>query len=199
MKLNREGKIYTILFTFIVSFVFVFLLSAVNSLTVERSRNNQELFKIKALLNAFGIPFSSNEDAFEKFSKFVQRFQPSDIELYRTVLNGEEMYAYVFQGNGLWGPIVGVIAVDSKVNKIFGIDFISQSETPGLGARIEEKWFKEQFRGKNVQHGLIVTRTRTGAENEVDAITGATSTSKAVERIVNDALNNLRKTLGVRP
>ncbi|MEN3008702.1 FMN-binding protein [Pseudothermotoga sp.] len=199
MKLNREGRIYTIFFTFVVSFIFVFLLSAVNSLTAEKSRNNQELFKIKALLNAFGIPFSSNGDAFEKFSKFVQRSQLFDMELYRAVLNGEEMYGYIFQGNGLWGPIVGVIAVDSKVSKILGIDFISQSETPGLGARIEEAWFKEQFRGKNVQHGLVVTKARTGAENEVDAITGATSTSKAVERIVNDALNSLKKTLGVKP
>lgn len=197
MKLNRESKIYTILFTFIVSFVFVFLLSAANSLTIERSKKNQELFKVRALLNALNVPFSNNEEALEKFSKFVQRVHPSDIELYRAILNGETFYAHVFQGNGLWGPIVGVIAVDAAVTKIVGIDFVSQSETPGLGARIEEEWFKEQFRGKSVEKGLIVTKARSGAENEVDAITGATSTSKAVERIINDALKDLKKALGV--
>ncbi len=199
MKLDRESKIYTILFTFIVSFFFVFLLSAANSLTVERSKKNQELFKIRAILNALNVSFSNDEEALEKFSKFVQRVQPSDIELYRASLDGETFYAHVFQGNGLWGPIAGVIAVDATATKIVGIDFVSQNETPGLGARIEERWFKEQFRGKSAEKGLIVTKTRTGAENEVDAITGATSTSKAVERIINDALKDLKKALGVRP
>lgn len=199
MKLDRESKIYTILFTFIVSFFFVFLLSAANSLTVERSKKNQELFKIRAILNALNVSFSNDEEALEKFSKFVQRVQPSDIELYRASLDGETFYAHVFQGNGLWGPIAGVIAVDATATKIVGIDFVSQNETPGLGARIEERWFKEQFRGKSTEKGLIVTKTRTGAENEVDAITGATSTSKAVERIINDALKDLKKALGVRP
>ena len=95
-------------------------------------------------------------------------------------------------GAGLWGPIWGYIAFQPDGRTIAGAYFDHESETPGLGAKIkDEAWFREKFAGKQVAFGseplfnLAKNAEATGAANAVDAITGATMTSKGL----NDALN----------
>ena len=95
-------------------------------------------------------------------------------------------------GAGLWGPIWGYVAFQPDHYTIAGAYFDHESETPGLGAKIkDEAWFREKFIGKKVEWGtepafkLEKNVEATGAENAVDAITGATMTSKGL----NEALN----------
>lgn len=95
-------------------------------------------------------------------------------------------------GAGLWGPIWGYIAFDSDCKTIKGAYFDHESETPGLGAKIkDEPWFREKFAGRKVAFGstplfsLAKNAEANGAENAVDAISGATMTSKGL----NEALN----------
>ncbi len=95
-------------------------------------------------------------------------------------------------GAGLWGPVWGYIAFQPDCRTIAGAYFDHESETPGLGAKIkDEAWFREKFIGKKVEWGnepafrLEKNAEATGAENAVDAITGATMTSKGL----NEALN----------
>ena len=95
-------------------------------------------------------------------------------------------------GAGLWGPIWGYIAFQNDGRTIAGAYFDHESETPGLGAKIkDEAWFREKFAGRKVAFGtdkpfsLAKNAEATGADNAVDAITGATMTSKGL----NEALN----------
>ena len=95
-------------------------------------------------------------------------------------------------GAGLWGPIWGYVAFQPDCRTIAGAYFDHESETPGLGAKIkDEAWFREKFIGKKVEWGeepafrLEKNAEATGAENAVDALTGATMTSKGL----NEALN----------
>ena len=95
-------------------------------------------------------------------------------------------------GAGLWGPVWGYVAFQPDRQTIAGAYFDHESETPGLGAKIkDEAWFREKFIGKKVEWGdepafrLEKNAEATGAENTVDAITGATMTSKGL----NEALN----------
>ena len=67
------------------------------------------------------------------------------------------------------------------------IDFIKQNETPGLGARIEEEWFRKQFRGKTPPFTLVQEDTENTAPDEINAITGATYTSSYVRDMVNNS------------
>ena len=70
-----------------------------------------------------------------------------------------------------------------------GIEVLDHSETPGLGGRITEESFKKQFAGKKVKPNLSIVKERKAANpNEVDAITGATNTSKGIEAFINDAM-----------
>jgi len=202
MKIDRENKVYTIAFTFIITFAFVIVLSLINNATEPTVKKNQELLKVKAILNAMDISYLSDDEALDKFRNDVQKVENDKYEIYKTTSGGEEIYALIFSGSGLWGTITGVLAVDSSLSTIKGIDFISQSETPGLGGRIEENWFKDQFRDEKVSSGMIsVSVTKTDGSKEdgkVDAVTGATLTSKSVEKIVNDSLAKLREVLGVK-
>ncbi|NLH38170.1 MAG: FMN-binding protein [Thermotogaceae bacterium] len=202
MKIDRENKVYTIAFTFIITFAFVIVLSLINNATEPTVKKNQELLKVKAILNAMDISYLSDDEALDKFRNDVQKVENDKYEIYKTTSGGEEIYALIFSGSGLWGTITGVLAVDSSLSTIKGIDFISQSETPGLGGRIEENWFKDQFRDEKVSSGMIsVSVTKTDGSKEdgkVDAVTGATLTSKSVEKIVNDSLVRLREVLGVK-
>lgn len=95
-------------------------------------------------------------------------------------------------GAGLWGPVWGYIAFESDCHTIAGAYFDHESETPGLGAKIkDEAWFREKFAGKTVEWGeaplftLDKNAEATGATNAIDAISGATMTSRGL----NEALN----------
>ncbi|HEY8542904.1 MAG TPA: FMN-binding protein [Pseudothermotoga sp.] len=201
--MNKEGKFYTILFSFIITFVFVLLLSLLNASTIQRIQNNERLFKIKAILKAFGIEYKNDQEALSNFEKYVKIKRINNVDLYYITSDAQTLYGVVFNGSGLWSNISGFIAVDETVEKIVGIEFISQAETPGLGGRIEEEWFKNQFRSEKLANGAITIQVGgTGdydhENGKVDAITGATQTSKSLERIINDHLGILRDILGVR-
>jgi Na+-transporting NADH:ubiquinone oxidoreductase subunit C len=77
-----------------------------------------------------------------------------------------------------------VVGFAADRQRLSGIDFLKQQETPGLGARIGEPWFKQQFKGKRGPF-TTVGEGEPSAENQFDAITGATITSNAVKAIVN--------------
>jgi len=106
-------------------------------------------------------------------------------------------YAFVGEGKGYSSILKIMIGVD-KMDNIKGIKILSQQETPGLGARVDEiktkvtiwdmlkgkrvpktePWFQEQFRYKGL--------------NQIQAITGATITSKAVVSIVKKAVTRFK-------
>ena len=85
--------------------------------------------------------------------------------------------------------------------------FIEQAETPGLGGRITEDAFEQQFKGLNAappeqgRQYIYVARERPENRNDprfgrsVDAITGATQTSMAVERLLNADLEQFRRAM----
>lgn len=78
---------------------------------------------------------------------------------------------------------VGITAEGS----LTGIGFLSISETPGLGMNAKEPAFKDQFMGKAAQT-FEVTKTGAMADNQIQAISGATITSSAVTNATNAAV-----------
>uniref|UniRef100_A0A7V4FI39 FMN-binding protein n=1 Tax=Fervidobacterium pennivorans TaxID=93466 RepID=A0A7V4FI39_FERPE len=201
MRFDRDSKVYTVIFTFIVSFAFLVVLSGLNVMTSQQVKKNQELFMIRAVLNAMGIPYTSDDKAIDIFKSKVTMETKDSYNLFSAEVDGEKVYAILFNGSGLWGNISGVLAVNSDVSRIVGIDFISQSETPGLGGRIEESWFKEQFRNEAIVNGKVLVSTTkvpdSKDDGQVDAITGATLTSKSIEKIIATYIPILKSLLGV--
>lgn len=89
----------------------------------------------------------------------------------------------VITANGYGGDIkvsLG-ISIDGTVT---GMEILSINETAGLGMKAAESKFKNQFKDKNVNQ-FAYTKTGAVEENEIDAISGATITTKAVTEAVN--------------
>lgn len=193
--MKKDTKIYTVFFTFILTFVFVFILSTVNEFTKEKISENQSLFLKRAVLNSVGITYRNNMEIIDIYSKEISVKTFSGKEIYIAEKENKKIYAIIFSGNGLWSSITGILAVDPAEGRLSGFDIIEQNETPGLGGRIDEKEFKDQFSNEKIINGMIRFVKGEGDFNKdngtVDSISGASSTSKSLEKIFNNALNEL--------
>ncbi|MBN2544501.1 MAG: FMN-binding protein [Spirochaetes bacterium] len=202
----KESKLYTVIFTFIISFAFIVILAFINSMTREKIAINSDLFMIKAVLNAMKIDYSTDQEAYKKFKddaflrKTVKKSKLNNNEysIYRAFVNNENITSIINTGQGLWGEITMVTAFDENIDKIIGVDIISQNETPGLGGRIGEKWFKDQFTDEKIGNGIKMTLSDrkygdTDHNNSsFDAITGATRTSERILFIINDSIKIMK-------
>ena len=109
--------------------------------------------------------------------------------------DGERVIILPVEGKGLWGPIWGYISLRSDMNTIYGVKFDHKAETPGLGAEINTAPFESMFRDKRLYDGekfvsVKVIKGGTTPDNPhgVDAISGGTITSKALEEMLADCL-----------
>lgn len=89
-------------------------------------------------------------------------------------------------GNGYGGALTVAVGLDST-GGILGVSVISQSETAGLGSKCTEKSFTDKFVGLTGR----VEYTKDGEAGKVDALSGATVTTKAVVEAVNAALDQV--------
>ncbi len=102
--------------------------------------------------------------------------------------DGSQAYIFSAYGAGLWGPIWGWISLKTDFSTVVGVKFDHSGETPGLGAEIANPVFAAQFTGKEIfvngeltSIAIVKGGAKEGSTNEVDAISGGTITSKALE------------------
>lgn len=184
----KKGYIYTLIFMAVVSIVFTGLLAGVNAAYKDKIKRNQDTAIKVSILSSVGIV---TEDDFNKtFDDKAEEKKIGDIIYYSIETTEGNVLAVPFEGPGLWGTIKGYIGVSEDFTSIKGIAFTEQNETPGLGGRIDEDWYKEQFNGVLLT-GVVVY----GDESGLDAITGATSTSNAVLKIINNLVGTTLKEL----
>lgn len=103
-------------------------------------------------------------------------------------------YAIKIQTKGYGGKIDLMVGI-SKEGKIEGIKILNQSETPGLGANSTNRNFYNQYKGKPIDKDIEVVKTKPSKDTEIQAITGATITSRAVTSAVNEAVKYYKSEL----
>lgn len=199
-----KNSLYTIFFMLIITIIFISILSFIYIYTKPMIELNEKIVLQKAILYSAGIKLPENKKEIEKIyntqvkeiskngNVIFYKVYNKDITTYSTKEAENYLICYVvpINGPGLWGEIKAVIAISKDLKQISGIEFIKQNETPGLGARISETWFKEQFRNKTPPLVLVPEKTSKG-DKEIDAITGATRTSTFVLKLVNSNFENL--------
>ena len=196
MGVSIGTGVHTILFMVVVTAVFITAVSLVHLVTRERITINESLFLKRAVLYAANIDVPAGSREVERFfAANVKEMYTSDttgriFHIVDTASGDRQGCVFVRHGAGLWGTIEAVIGYDRDLKTITGIDFTRQNETPGLGGRIAESWFKEQFRNKPLRL-IMKAEGEAAAHEEFDAITGATITSTAVLNILNHCADNL--------
>lgn len=127
-------------------------------------------------------------DTFEKLDQAtidaVKATSPGIIDIAEAKAGSETLGYVVKSGtNGFGGAMEVMVGVD-KDGKVTGIRLGNNAETPGLGDNAKKPEFYEQFPGKDLLAGIGVNKAEPGA-NEIQAMTGATVTSRAVVDAVN--------------
>jgi len=122
-----------------------------------------------------------------------------------TGIDGEEIIyykadngaGYVFSTSSKgYGGTVAVMTGITSEGEIAGITITSQNETPGLGQKALNTSFTDQYRMAIPDGGILVTKSGNSADNEIDAIAGATITTNAVTNAVNEAINIYHEIVG---
>ncbi len=125
----------------------------------------------------------------------VDRFQLKDGEVERTffvgVMDGEpRALTFETSGRGYGGDVGLMVGIDVQENQIVGVGVTTHAETPGMGAKAQtDPSFAAQFRDLPLDKQVNVT----GDGGSINAISGATITSRAVCSATNDALKLFEK------
>ena len=98
------------------------------------------------------------------------------------------------RGYGLWGTLLGYLALEGDLDTVAGLGFYFHKETPGLGGEVDNPKWKALWREVDAfdEQGapairLVKTRSAAGspaAKYEVDALSGATLTTRGIENLV---------------
>ena len=112
--------------------------------------------------------------------------------------DAKKFYIIPMYGKGLWDAIWGFISLDEEM-VVQGVYFDHKGETPGLGANIKMRFFMDDFVGEslmdgnsyagvNVVKGNNDPLNNDKADNEVDALAGATITGNGVSAMIKETL-----------
>jgi len=158
-------------------------LALVNIYTSPIITKNNEIKYMSTVLDVFGISYDAedSDSIISTYKDAIEESEADGIRLFTDTSSGRT--ATSISGSGFQGSITLIVALDGDI--ISGFKVVSQVETPGLGARITEDPFQKSFIGKHVSDGIKMTRSGNAGISEFDAITGATETSRALERILN--------------
>lgn len=188
---KKKSMVYPVVFMLVLAGVLTAILAFINEQTLPTIQFNEEIELKEKILNVFDIlPEDATPEIID--TNFNESITTEDYEgnpLYIYKQNGETVaYAVPFDGPGLWGSINGYLGITADKNTITGIEFIKQEETPGLGGRIAEDEYKNQYRDLDisniVNNEIIINRPAPGGN--VDAIAGATQTSTFVTNMLNE-------------
>ncbi len=175
MKTLKEFLIPTVTL-FVICLVATFLLGMTNSVTAPIIEQLAIETEIKSRQVVFADANSFGEaEILEDGTSVVAALDESGNVIGHVVVNTTKGYG---------GDISVMTGVDAE-GKVTGVNILSHAETAGLGAKAAEQSFRDKFLGH--VFGITVSKDKAG-ENSIDAITGATITSRAVVEAVNAAI-----------
>ncbi|WKZ68893.1 MAG: FMN-binding protein [Melioribacteraceae bacterium] len=128
-------------------------------------------------------------------AKSYNKIENLDFELYEVLdeNNNRIGFALPYEGNGFQGKIRLMFGIKSDLKELVGLEVLEQVETPGLGTKITEEPFTSQFVNLIAEPKIEwVKGVAPSSDNEIQAITGATISSKALVEIINAGLTKLR-------
>lgn len=194
------------LILFVITLVAGLLLGFVYEITEEPRAEQAEKKQNDAYKEVF-----SNAEGFEGVDFTDSKFDKMDISIIEgldealenagysdttvtvdgvvSYVSGYNTYGYVVtvtSKEGYGGDIQFTVGFNLE-GTVTGISMLSINETAGLGMKAKEKSFTDKFVGKSGGNFVVDKDNSAGLENEIDAISGATVTTRAITKGVNAA------------
>ncbi|MCR4964972.1 MAG: FMN-binding protein [Bacteroidales bacterium] len=193
--MKKFSNTYIFIYITVLVLVIAVVLTLVTTGLKPRRDFNKQAEKCQQILQAAGYNGLDRQKSVELFAKVAEKTSTDSIEQYKIVCSdGTTGKAVRLDGKGLWGAIWGYVVISEDGTTIKGITLDHKSETPGLGAKITDETFLNAFKGKKLydKDGKFVsvrvlkpgTSAEISAENRVDAISGATITSRGVDEMM---------------
>ena len=175
------------------------LLFGANAATNVLITANADALLKSEILTAHGIEFyfTNIHDVFDASTTVIKveseyEGNPFTYTFYEDNVSGAVTFGFGPDfGGGVWGPIIGLLSLETDFTTIIRIAILQQEETPGLGGIVATRPYLDQFVGKTIGLGddeLSIIKdldVATAELNEVRSITGATRTSNAFDLILN--------------
>jgi Na+-transporting NADH:ubiquinone oxidoreductase subunit C len=189
---TARKRVFPVVFMLVVTLVFISITTVIYTYTKEQISLNERLRLKEAVLYSAGVQLPDNPAEVDRM--YDERVTEVRDEAGRTRYfevkdpdsSAVEGYVVIRTGAGLWGEITAAVGFDKNVESFTGLEILDQNETPGLGGRIGEAWFKDQFNGKRPPLTTVPEGNPTD-QNQFQAITGASYSTAAIQDIMNNA------------
>lgn len=179
-KLNPKAIIKPTLVLLIICLVISALLAGTNMMTKDPIEQQSELKAQQA-----------RQTVMPDAAKFEQKtLGGTDAQCYAAMDKTGKLIGYTLTASakGYGGDVQVMTGIDARSGEISGVAILFQNETPGLGANAVNPDFTGQYKQALPGEGFEVIKNAQPQEGQVEAMTGATITSKAVTAAVNKAV-----------
>lgn len=202
MENKKSTLIKDAIILFVITLIAGFGLGFVNEVTETPIADANAKAKQEAYQSVFADAYEFVEDEaiaekVENSADFLSDNDLSGAEITEVLLANDESgtaigYVVSFTAKEGYGGDITLSMGITNEGTITGLEVLSASETAGLGAKCTESAFKDQFQGINAD-SIEYTKDGKSADNQIDAISGATITTKAVTKGVNAAIAFLKQ------
>lgn len=179
-----DGILKLVVVLGLITFVCALLLGVVNQITKPMIDQNEINTRNEAMSELIANAEFEGLEVPEEVSSPADKNAIPITGVYKATVDGQPAgYCVEVQPKGFGGAIKMMVGINADAT-VAGIKVTSHAETPGLGAKAQSdaEWVKN-YQGKAADGALAVTKDG----GEINAITGATITSRAVTNGVNAA------------
>ncbi len=168
---------------------------------IEQNKINETLEKVPELVlgSALAAKMAAEDQTLEIVPRQVEVQKAARSKYYSVYearyQNERKGWVVKTKGQGYADTIELLLGLSPDLTKITGLFVLDQKETPGLGNKIITDEWRGQFIDAPADGNLVVVKTGKTSSAQIDAVTGATISSKSVTALVNTAIGDVRTKL----
>jgi len=197
MPRPSKGSVYTLIYAAVLGVVCATVLTGAHTMLgpmQQARRKGRTTQQVLAALRVPGAEKVSGEAAEDLLAAKVTREERGG-EVIHKYLEDEELRAVAlrFEGPGYLGPIEGYVSLEADWQTLRAVVITECSESPGLGGQLVTEEYLAKYRGKTLDGLQLVREPDASATDQVDAVSGASITTKRFQAILDEVGERVRR------